>query len=90
MPKGNWRRSCLEACNGEHDLDHDDDDQHVHIWHPNNPPHLPPSTDQPRLITFKQPKVWEMVSYCHQRYVSLSFMQSVVLNLSDMWMKIFG
>jgi hypothetical protein len=38
MPRGNWRRSCLEAHNGEHDLHHDDDDdQHVHRWQPNNP-----------------------------------------------------
>jgi hypothetical protein len=35
MPRGNWR-SCLEACNGEHDLHHDDD-QHVHRWHTNRP-----------------------------------------------------
>jgi hypothetical protein len=26
--------------NGEHDKNHDDD-QHVHRWHPQNPPHSP-------------------------------------------------
>jgi hypothetical protein len=26
MPRGNWRRLCLEARNGEHDIHHDHDD----------------------------------------------------------------
>jgi hypothetical protein len=44
IPRGNWRRSCFEAWNGEHNLHHDDDDdQYVHRWQPNKPPHLPPS-----------------------------------------------
>jgi hypothetical protein len=54
------------ACNGDNDPDHDDD-QHVHRWQPNNPPQIASIfTDQPRLITFRQLGVWEMVSQRHR------------------------
>jgi hypothetical protein len=44
ISRGNWRRSCLEARNGEHDLHHDDDDdQNVHRWQPSSTPHFPPN-----------------------------------------------
>jgi hypothetical protein len=93
MHRGNWKRSSLEDRNGEHDLHHDDDDdQLVHRWQPSNPPHLPPSTDQPRLITFKQPRVWEMVIYCHHE-VCWSFFHAkcCVESLGhvdqDLWLK---
>jgi hypothetical protein len=65
MASGNWKRSCLEARNGEHDIHCDDDDQYVHRWQPNNRRDLPPNIDQPRLITFKQLRVWDMVSRYH-------------------------
>jgi hypothetical protein len=55
------------ARNGEHDPDHDDDD---HVTCPQMAAQQPPSfaftaTGQPRLITSKQPSVWEMVSHRH-------------------------
>ena len=88
MPRGTWRISCLKAHNGEHDLDHDDD-QHVYRWDPNNPPYFPPNAGQPSVIIFKQPRVWETVSHrLHEVHVSSYFMQSVVLNLSGVWMMI--
>ena len=37
------------------DNDHDDyDDQHVHLWQPNNPPQIPLSFRSTKLVTSNQ------------------------------------